>query len=113
MLAACTFAGFLVSYWSAGFGTFHHHAPCFPLAGGLCKFYAIAGGKRAVQRQPLLVHYKQPANSHLSMNNYTRLLISWNDKMAAKLTLLYQCNRINREKCTFCDTKSLEHLTNF
>jgi hypothetical protein len=31
----------------------------FPLAGGFCKFYANAGGKRPTQRQPLLVQYKQ------------------------------------------------------
>jgi hypothetical protein len=52
----------LAFYWSAlsrvwdissGIGD------CFPLAGGLCKFYANAGGKRQVQRQLLLVKYKQ------------------------------------------------------
>ncbi len=32
--------------------------PCFPLAGGLCKFYANAGGKQPVQCQLLLVQYK-------------------------------------------------------
>jgi hypothetical protein len=33
-----------------------------------------------MQRQPLLVRYKQQANPLLSMNNYTPLLISMNDK---------------------------------
>jgi hypothetical protein len=55
-------------------------SPCLPLAGGLCKFYANAGGKRSIQRQPLLVQYQQQANPLLSMNNYTPLVISWNDK---------------------------------
>jgi hypothetical protein len=36
--------------------------PCFPLAGGLCKFYAYAGEKRPIQRQLLVVQYKQQAN---------------------------------------------------
>jgi hypothetical protein len=27
--------------------------PCFPLAGGLCKFNAKAGGKRPIQRKPI------------------------------------------------------------
>jgi hypothetical protein len=55
MLSAFTssrFPGFLLvsRVWdiSSGIG------PCFPLAGGLCKFYAKAGGKQPVQRQPSL-----------------------------------------------------------
>jgi hypothetical protein len=63
--------------------------PCFPLAGGLCKFYANAVGKRQIQRQPLLVQYKQKANPRLSMNKYFQLLISWNDKNK-QVTLLSQ-----------------------
>jgi hypothetical protein len=46
----------LAFHWSTGIG------PYFPLAGGLCKFYANAGGKRTIQGQPLLVQYKQQAN---------------------------------------------------
>ncbi len=53
--------------------------PCFALAGGLCKFYANNGGKRPIQRQPLLVRYKQQANPLLLMTNYTPLVTSWND----------------------------------
>jgi hypothetical protein len=49
--------------------------PYFPLAGGFCKFYANA---RPIQRQPLLVHYKQPANPPLSKNNYTSLVDTGN-----------------------------------
>jgi hypothetical protein len=39
-----------------------------------------AGGKRSMQRQPLLVEYKQQANLLLSVHNYTPLMISGNDK---------------------------------
>jgi hypothetical protein len=56
--------------------------PCFPLAGGLCWFYANAGGKPTIQRQPLLVQYKQQANTLLSMNNFTQLVISGNEKIS-------------------------------
>jgi hypothetical protein len=54
--------------------------PCFPLGGGLCKFFANVGEKRPIQRQPLLVQYKQQANPLLSTHNYTPLVISGNDK---------------------------------
>jgi hypothetical protein len=45
--------------------------------------------KRPIQRQPLLLQYKQQANPLLSMNNYTPLVISRNDKNN-QLTLLSQ-----------------------
>jgi hypothetical protein len=64
--------------------------PCFPLAGGLCKFYANTGGKRPIQRQPLLVQNKQQANLFSSMNNYIPLVICWNDKNKQVTTLLNQ-----------------------
>jgi hypothetical protein len=64
--------------------------PCFPLAGGLCKLYANAGGKQQIQRQLLLVQYKQQANPHLSMNNYNPFVPSGNYKNK-QLTLLSQC----------------------
>jgi hypothetical protein len=54
--------------------------PCFPLVGGLCKFYANAEGKRPIQRQQLLVQYKHQANPLLPMNNFTPVVISRNDK---------------------------------
>ncbi len=63
--------------------------PWFPLAGGLCKFYANAGGTQPIQRQLLLVQYKQQANPLQSTQNYTPLLISRNDKNK-QLTLLRQ-----------------------
>ncbi len=60
--------GFLASYWSAGFGRFLQVMyPCFPVAGGLSKFYAIAREKRPTQRQLLLAQYKQQANPLLSI----------------------------------------------
>jgi hypothetical protein len=64
-------------------------SPCFPLAGGLSKFYANAGVKRLIQLQPLLVQYKQQANLLLTMSNNTPLVISGNDKNK-QLTLLNQ-----------------------
>jgi hypothetical protein len=63
--------------------------PCFPLAEGLCKFCANARGKRTIQRQPLLVQYKQQASPLLLMNNYTPLVVSGNYKNK-QLTLLSQ-----------------------
>jgi hypothetical protein len=71
-----------------GFG-FWTYRLLLPLAGGLYKFYANAGGKRPIQRQPLLVQYKKQANPLLSMHNYTPLVISSNDKNK-QLTLLSQ-----------------------
>jgi hypothetical protein len=78
-------------------------SPCFPLAGGLCKFYANAGGKRPIQRQPLLVQYKHQANPLSSMNNFIQLVISRNDKNKL-LTLL------SRSKLPLTAIKSLEKL---
>ncbi len=81
MLAACTYSMFpcfslvsRVGNISSGIG------PCFPLAGGLYKFYANSGGKQPIQRQPLLVHYKQQANPLLPTQNYTSLVVTGNDK---------------------------------
>jgi hypothetical protein len=54
--------------------------PCTPLAGGLCKFYANAGRKQQIHRQPLSVQYKQQANPLLSMHKYTPIVISGNEK---------------------------------
>jgi hypothetical protein len=59
--------------------------PCFPLAGGLCKFYANAGGTQPLQRQLLLGQYKQQANPLLSIHNYTPLVVSKNDKYAVNI----------------------------
>jgi hypothetical protein len=56
--------------------------PCFLLAGGLCKFYAYAGEKLPMQRQLLLVQCKQQAKPFLSMNNYSPLVISRNEKIS-------------------------------
>jgi hypothetical protein len=63
--------------------------PCFPLAGGLCKFYTNARENRPIQRQPLLVQYMQQANPLLLMHNYTPLVMSRNEKNK-QLTLLSQ-----------------------
>jgi hypothetical protein len=86
MLAECTYSRFpfllLVSrVWeiSSGIG------PCFPLAGGLCKFYANAGGKRPIQATTTPTASSKP--NYFSRNNYIPLAISWNDKNK-QLTLL-------------------------
>jgi hypothetical protein len=52
--------------------------PRFPLARGLCKLYANAGGKWQIQRPPFLAKYQQQANPLLSMHNYTPLVITDN-----------------------------------
>jgi hypothetical protein len=50
-----------------------------------------AGGKQPMQRQLLLAQCKQQANPILSINNYTPLVISRNDKTnAAKIIILSQ-----------------------
>jgi hypothetical protein len=63
--------------------------PCYPLAEGLCKFYANARGKQPIQHQLLLVQNKQQANRLLSIENYIPIVISGNDKNK-QLTLLSQ-----------------------
>jgi hypothetical protein len=72
-----------------GLGDFFRYRPLLPI-GWRCKFYADAGGKQTMQRQLLL-------------NSYASLVISRNDKNKPTLT------RINRQKYTFCNIKSLEH----
>ncbi len=61
----------------------------FPLAGGVCKFYANAGGTQTIQRQLLLVQDRQQANPLLSRHNYTPRVISRLDK-TKQLRLLSQ-----------------------
>jgi hypothetical protein len=62
--------------------------PCSPLAGGLCKFYVNAGGKRPIQCQTLLVQYKHRAN-HTFIDAQLYSMINSNDKIK-QLTLLSQ-----------------------
>jgi hypothetical protein len=50
-----------------------------------------------MQRQPLLVEYKQQANLLLSVHNYTPLMVSGNDKKADNIIYPRQ-TRINRNK---------------
>ncbi len=84
-----------------GLKHFVRYRPLLPIDWRIVKFYANPGGNPPIQRQPLLVQYKQQANQFLSMHNYyTPLLISGNDKNN-QLTLLNQ-TRNNYEKYTFC-----------
>jgi hypothetical protein len=64
-----------------------------------------------MQRQLLLVQCKQQANQVLSMNNYTPLVISRNDKNK-QLILLGQCKLALTARYIFCNIKSFEHLKN-
>ncbi len=99
VLAAC----FLDSYWSV-FGTFLHSSgicPFFPLAGGLYKLFANVGGKWQIQRQPLLVQYKQQC---------TIILHSWLAVMT-KISSLPMKSDNNRNKDTFCTMKTLESIS--
>jgi hypothetical protein len=59
------------------------------LSGGLCKFFANAGGKQPTQRQLLLVQYKQQANPLLLTHNHTPHVVSMNDKNK-QLTVIKQ-----------------------
>jgi hypothetical protein len=70
----------------------------FPLAGGLYKFYVNAGGKQQVQRQLLLVQYKQQVNPLLSMNKDTPLVISRIDKNKQLTIIKPMQTGINRNK---------------
>ncbi len=90
-----------------GFRHFVRYWPLLPLAGGLCKFYVNAGGKRPIQRQPLLVHYKHQASPLLFIN--APLMISGNDKN--KPTLLSQRKLALTARNTLFK-ESLEHLKN-
>ncbi len=84
--------------------------PLLPMDGGLCKFYAKAGEKQPMQRQLLLVQCKQQTNPFLSVNNYTLLAISRNDKNKQLTLISKHKTRINRQKYTFCNKTSLEQL---
>jgi hypothetical protein len=72
--------------------------------------YKIIGTPKKFKKGPLLVLYKQQANPLLSMNNYTPLMISWNDQNK-QLTLFSQRKLVLTARNTFfAFKKSLEHL---
>ncbi len=81
MLSACTLSRFpcFLMVSRVGWGISSGSCPYFPLAGGLCKFYANAGGTQPIQHQLLLVQNKQQANPLLTIHNYTPLVISSKD----------------------------------
>jgi hypothetical protein len=86
MLAACSYSRFPCFLLASRVWEISSYIGlCFLSAGGLCQFYANFGGKRPIQRQPLLVQYKQQAKK----SNNTPLRISMNDKNK-QLTLLSQ-----------------------
>jgi hypothetical protein len=63
-------------------------------------FFANARGKRPTQRKPFLVQYKQQANPLLSMNNYTQVVISVNEKN-------WQLKLLRQRKLEFTARKTL------
>jgi hypothetical protein len=75
---------------------------------GLSKFYANAGGKQSILRQPLLVQYKHQTNPLWPINNYTPLVISRNGKNKQPNIVKPTQTGINRNKYTFCIMKSSE-----
>ncbi len=115
MLAACVLSpGFLASYWSPGFGTFLQVSALASHWMEDCANFTPTPylGKWQIQRQKLLVQYKQQANLLLSMHNYTPLVIRGNFKKTFNIIKPVQ-TLINCQKYTFCVTKSLELLTNW
>jgi hypothetical protein len=78
---------------------FFRYRPLLPNGWRIVQILRHAAGKRTIQRQLLLVQYKQQADPLLSMNNYTPLVISRNDKNK-QLTLLSQSklHGVNRKK---------------
>jgi hypothetical protein len=72
-----------------GLGHLFKYRPLLPNGWRIVQIYANVIGKRLIQRQPLVVQYKQQANLLLLMHNYTPLVISRNDKNM-QLTLLSQ-----------------------
>jgi hypothetical protein len=73
-----------------GYADFFRYRPLLRIGWRILQFYAKARGKRLIQRhQPLLLQYKNQANSLLSMNIYIPLMIIRNYKNK-KLTLFSQ-----------------------
>jgi hypothetical protein len=81
----------LLLFSKQGLGHFFRYRPFFPLAGleDCANFTLYAGGKQPMQRQILLMQYKQQANPLLSIDNYTPLVIRRSDENK-QLTLLSQ-----------------------
>jgi hypothetical protein len=77
-----------------GLGHFFRYRPLLPIDWRIVQILhqLRAGGKRPIQRQPLLVQYKQQANPLLSINNYTPVVISGNDKNKQLTLLKRYCN---------------------
>jgi hypothetical protein len=85
-------SGFLASYLTAEFGRFLQVVALASHWLEDCANFTPTPEENyypVIQRQPLLVPYKQQANPILTMNNNIPLVISWNDKNK-QLTLLCQ-----------------------
>ncbi len=68
------------------------------MGGRFSKFHANAGGQQQIQRQLLLVQYKQQANPLLSMNKYTPHVVNRNDKNKQLTIIKPTQTGINRYK---------------
>jgi hypothetical protein len=73
-----------------GLGHFFRYRPrpLLHIGWRIVQILRYAGGKQPMQRQLVLAQCKQQANPVLSINNYTPLVISRNDKHK-QLKLLY------------------------
>jgi hypothetical protein len=81
-----------------GFERFFKYQLSLPIGWSICKFYANAGGKRPIHRQSLLVQYNHQANPLISINNYTLVVLSRNDKNKQLTLSSKPQTRINRKK---------------
>jgi hypothetical protein len=67
------------------------------LIGGLCKFYANAGGKKQIKRQ-LLSAIQAASQSTFTKQQFTPLVISRNDKKKTANSIKPTQTGINRNK---------------
>jgi hypothetical protein len=73
-----------------GLEHFFRYLPLLSIGWNIVQILRQRRRKTPIQRQQLLVQYKQQANPLLSVHNYTPLVISRKDKNK-QLTLLSQC----------------------
>ncbi len=59
---------------------FFRYQPLLPIGWRIVQILRQRRGKQQIQRQLLLVQYRQKANPYISLNKYAPLVISRNDK---------------------------------
>jgi hypothetical protein len=77
---------------------FFRYQPLLPIGSGIVQILRQCRGKLQIQRQLLLVQYKQQANPLISMDKYTPLVISRNDKNNQLILIKPTKTGINRNK---------------